>query len=140
MCRACGPLQRLAKSSDKGEETVKVLGCALLLLGISSSAFATETYREVWYPAEAGGAPIHRTAAHKAAKHRNSKPHILKTRGHRALRSAPRPTLAMRRHAAPTDGPVKLPEPDLSYIPRQITPEGNILRVDSRNTAASVTR
>jgi hypothetical protein len=30
--------------------------------------------------------------------------------------------------------------PDFSDIPRQITPEGNVLRVDSRNTAAEVMR
>jgi hypothetical protein len=30
--------------------------------------------------------------------------------------------------------------PDMSEIPRQITPEGNVLRVDARGMTAEVTR
>lgn len=117
---------------------MKVLGCALLLLGISSSAFAAETYREVWYPAEAGGVPLHRTTVHKTAKHRNPMPHVVKTRSYRPARPMAAPKLAMKRHAASAALTARAPEPDPSDIPRQITPEGNILRVDSRNTAARV--
>ncbi|MFM0170315.1 hypothetical protein PQR33_13370 [Paraburkholderia sediminicola] len=119
---------------------MRTVGWALLLLGLSTSSFAASTYREVWYPPEAGGVPLHRTTAHKSATNKNSMPRILKPRIHRASRSAPTSTLAMKRKPAPTGFTAKPPEPDLSDIPRQITPEGNILRVDSRNAAARVTR
>ena len=54
---------------------MKILGCALLLLGFTSSAFATGGYKEIWYPSEAGGAPLHRTSAHKPVKHK----HLVRT-------------------------------------------------------------
>ena len=117
---------------------MKLVGCALLLLGLVPSAFAAEIYREIWNPPEARDMPLHRTTAHKQVKHTYGKPRIVKARNHRV--PIPTPTLAMKRHASPTRVAKEPPEPNLSDIPRQITPEGNILRVDSRNAAAKVTR
>lgn len=119
---------------------MKLLGCALLLLGVTSSAFATGGYTEIWYPPEAGGVPLHRATAHKPVKHKHAMPRIVQARIHRMPMSTPAPTLAMKRHTASTGVVAKAPEPDLSDIPRQITPEGNVLRVDSRNATAEVTR
>jgi hypothetical protein len=74
---------------------------------------------EIWNPPEARGASLHRsTATHMPTMHTRAVQHIVMTR--------------TRRMPAKT--------PDLSDIPRQITPEGNVLRVDSRNTTAEVTR
>jgi hypothetical protein len=42
-------------------------------------------------------------------------------------------------HHAPADV-ARNPAPDMSQIPRQITPEGNILRVDSRRYKVEVSR
>jgi hypothetical protein len=106
---------------------VRFFGCVLLLLGFTSSAFATQEYKEIWNPPEARGASHkHSATAHRSAKHTDGVQHIAKARAHRT----PVPKLAMKPGNAP----------DFSDIPRQITPEGNVLRVDSRNTAAEVTR
>ena len=102
-------------------------GCVLLLLGFTSSAFATQEYKEIWNPPEARRPSLeHPVTAHRSAKHSGGVQHIAKARVHRA----PAPKLAMK------PGNTR----DFSDIPRQITPEGNVLRVDSRNTAAEVTR
>ena len=97
------------------------------MLGFTSSAFATQEYKEIWNPPEARDASLkHPAAAHRSPKHTVGVQHIAKARAHRT----PTPKLAMKPGNAP----------DFSDIPRQITPEGNVLRVDSRNTAAEVTR
>ena len=102
-------------------------GCVLLLLGCTSSAFATQEYMEIWNPPEARGASLkHPATAHRSVKHSGGVQHIAKARAHRT----PAPKLATKPGNAP----------DFTDIPRQITPEGNVLRVDSRNTAAEVTR
>ncbi|MGF6774910.1 hypothetical protein P3T21_000097 [Paraburkholderia sp. GAS334] len=119
---------------------MKILGCALLLLGFTSSAFATGVYKEIWNPPEARGIPLHRTTSHKQIKHTRNMPRLVKARTPRAPMTTPAPTLTMKRHTASTGVTAKTPEPDLSDIPRQITPEGNILRVDSRDAAAEVSR
>ena len=119
---------------------MKLLGCALLLLGLTSSAFATGGYKEIWNPPEAQGMPLHRTTTHKQIKHTLGVPRLVKARTLRVPMPTAAPTLAMKRRAAPIGVTVKTPEPDLHDIPRQVTPEGNILRVGSRNATAEVTR
>jgi hypothetical protein len=114
---------------------VRVFGCVLLLLGFTSSAFATQEYKEIWNPPEARGASLkHSATAHKPAKHIGGVQHIAKERAHRM----PTPKLAMKQSNAPAGAMAKAP--DFYDIPRQITSEGNVLRVDSRNTTAEVTR
>jgi hypothetical protein len=114
---------------------VRFFGCVLFLLGFTSSAFATQEYKEIWNPPEARGASLkHPMTAHKPAKNARVVQRIAKTRTHRVLASTPE--LAMKQHSVATGAAAKTP--DLSDIPRQITPEGNVLRVDSRNTAAQV--
>jgi hypothetical protein len=92
---------------------------------------------EIWNPPEARGASLHRsTATHMPTMHTRAVQHIVMTRTRRM--PAPAPKLAMKEHNARMGATAKTP--DLSDIPRQITPEGNVLRVDSRNTTAEVTR
>ena len=101
------------------------------------AAFATERYTEVWNPPEARATAPHRVrAAHKLAVHRHAVPHTMKVRVQRAPTSAPKLMAKQStvQKTVPTD------EPDMSEIPRQLTPEGNVLRVDSRGIAAEVTR
>jgi hypothetical protein len=62
------------------------------------------------------------------------KPRIANTRTHRLAKFAPVLKLAMKSRTAPTRVPTNAP--DLTEILRQITPEGNVLRVDSRKATA----
>jgi len=119
---------------------MRLVGCALLLLGFSASVFSGESYREVWYPPEAGGVPPHSTTAHRAPKHKHVTSRLLKARSHRAPRSLSTPTLAMKRRVPPTTTRAAPSQPDMSDIPRQMTPEGNILRVDAHNVTRQVIR
>ena len=116
---------------------MRLSGCVLLLLGFMSSAFATQEYKEIWNPPEARRPSLkHPVTAHKPATYTHVVQRIAKTRIHRML--APTPKLAMKQRGASPGAVAKAP--DMSDIPRQITPEGNVLRVDSRNTVAEVTR
>ncbi len=114
---------------------MRFLGCSLLLLGLTSSAFATEAYREIWNPPETRGVPLHRaTTGHTPVKHTRAMEHLVKMRTHRTLTTMSVPKLAMKQHNTTAKAP------DVTDIPRQITPEENVLRVDSRDASAEVTR
>jgi hypothetical protein len=54
------------------------------------------------------------------------------------VKFAPVLKLAMKSRTSPATAPAKAP--DLTEIPRETTPEGNVLRVDSRNANAEITR
>ena len=116
---------------------MKRIGLAVLMMTLAPAAFATGVYTEVWNPPEArASAPRKVGAAHKLAVHRHVVPHAVKVHARHATTSAPRLIAKQGRiqKAMPTD------EPDMSEIPRQLTPEGNVLRVDSRGIAAEVSR
>lgn len=113
---------------------MRFLACTLLLLSTMSSAFATERYTEVWNPPEARTAALHSTTVRKPVKRTRAMQHLVKARTHRTPMSVPAPKFAMKQHNATAKAP------DITDIPRQITPEGNVLRVDSRNASAEVTR
>lgn len=112
------------------------VGLGALLFAAASTVMAGERYVEVWNPPEARASMPHRVvAAHRPAGSRHIVPHAMKARA--------RPTPApVARFAAKTDRRENVPVhvPDMSEIPRQITPEGNVLRVDSRGMRAEVTR
>lgn len=116
---------------------MKKIGLALLVAAAAPSAFAVGTYAEVWNPPEARATtPRHVRAAHKFASHRHAVPRAVKVHARRALMPAPK-LVAHERHmqeVAPAN------EPDMSEIPRQLTPEGNVLRVSSRGASAGVRR
>lgn len=115
---------------------MKSIGLAVLMVALTPTVYAAG-YIEVWNPPEARATAPHRVgAARVPAVHRHVVAHAVKVHARRTPTSAPR-LLAKQSHiqkTAPAD------EPDMSEIPRQLTPEGNVLRVDSRGMSAEVTR
>ncbi|CAE6718161.1 hypothetical protein LMG22931_01572 [Paraburkholderia nemoris] len=118
---------------------MKRIGLAVLMATLTPAVYAAG-YTEVCNPPEARATAPHRVggvgAARKLAVHRPVTAHPVNVHVRRTPTSAPR-LLAKQSHLqknAPTD------EPDMSAIPRQFTPEGNVLRVDSRGMSAEVTR
>ncbi|WP_341315845.1 hypothetical protein WN982_19675 [Paraburkholderia sp. IMGN_8] len=107
------------------------------MMAFAPAAFAAGVYTEVWNPPEARAtAPQRVKAAHKLGIHRHVVPHAVKVHVRRAPTSESKLVAKQSnmQKTVPTD------EPDMSEIPRQLTPEGNVLRVDSRNMSAEVTR
>jgi hypothetical protein len=130
-------LQRVADASSRQGEIVKRIGLAILMATLAPSAFAAGTYTEVWNPPEARATtPRHVRAAHKFASHRHAVPHAIKVHARRVPTPAPS-LMAKQQHM---EEAVPANEPDMSDIPRQITPEGNVLRVTARGASAEVTR
>jgi hypothetical protein len=110
--------------------------CLMLLAG-ASVAHAGEHYREVWNPPEAAHAmraphiAHHRPAARRLSANRSTK---MKPSRVAACVSAPtkreRAGRAVRINAGPR----------VHSLPPLLTPEGNVLRVDSRGARPAVTR
>lgn len=118
---------------------MRFVGCGLLLLAFASPAFAGDHYVEIWNPPEARGGLHDRPAERKPVKHK----HVAGSRNvdARAHRQAPPVTrLKVGQRALPADNTAPRVTPDPNEIPRQITPEGNILRVGSRGRSVEVVR
>ena len=115
---------------------VRFFGLGAMLFAVASSGVAAEHYVEIWNPPEARASTPHRlSAARRPAPGKRVGPHTVTVHARRA--PAPVTKLAAKtetREIAPAH------VPDMSEIPRQITPEGNVLRVDSRGATAEVTR
>jgi len=94
-------------------------------------------YAEIWNPPEARATAPHRTTAlHKRTVQRHVALHAKKAYSRRT--SAPESRLVAKQGNAP--GTLPKPEPDISEIPRQVTPEGNVLRVRGHALSARVVR
>lgn len=107
------------------------------MMTLAQAAFAAGVYTEVWNPPEArASAPRRVGDAHKLAVHRHVVPHAVKVHARSAPMSAPK--LVAKQRNIQKGPPAN--EPDMSEIPRQLTPEGNVLRVDSRGMSPEVTR
>ncbi len=116
---------------------VRKLGLALLTVTLAPAAFGAGTYSEVWNPPEARATAPHSVAtAHKLAIRRHVVPHARKVYSRRTSATAPR-LVAKQGNMAKTS---PRNERDTSEIPRQITPEGNVLRVTGRAASAQVIR
>ncbi len=115
---------------------MKRVGCGLLLLACTSSAFAGERYIEVWNPPEARGGLLRGAGAPKSLTHKRRVPHLVQTRAHRAPTTAA--TLAVKPGTAGAG--TRRVTPDVWDIPRLITPEGNVLRVDAHDSHVEVVR
>jgi hypothetical protein len=91
---------------------------------------------EIWNPPEARGTLYDAKNEPGRLKHRHAK--------QRAVRLRPKPTLAAaarlpaKQRPAPEN--LRANAPDMSGIPRQITPEGNVLRVSSGHASVQLTR
>ncbi|AXK66778.1 hypothetical protein [Burkholderia sp. IDO3] len=149
---------------------VRLFGCGLLALTFASTGWATEHYVEVWNPPEARLPAPHAPDARTPASHAGSKaaekhasvqpkaaakPH--KRRVAQAVKVVPHHPGATTVEAPGTPRPVAQPAPgrltvmqpatpdtphalNFSNIPRQYTPDGNVLRVGTGNRSAEVTR
>ncbi|QTD90048.1 hypothetical protein [Burkholderia anthina] len=149
---------------------VRLFGCGLLALTFASTGWATEHYVEVWNPPEARLPAPHAPDARTPASHAGSKaaekhasvqpkavakPH--KRRVAQAVKVVPHHPGAATMEAPGTPRPVAQPAPgrltvmqpatpdtphalNFSNIPRQYTPDGNVLRVGTGNRSAEVTR
>jgi|SRR6516225_6435365 hypothetical protein len=103
---------------------MKPVICGLVAMAVASSVFAGEHYREVWNPPEARGM-LHVQADRKPPPRRRMKVRIAHARVH-------------HRHVVAAVSIPKTPgasttsrtsQPRFDAIPRQVTPEGNVLRV-----------
>jgi hypothetical protein len=110
-----------------GEDMLRFLGAGVFLLAVASSVSAGERYVEIWNPPEARiGAPACKCAP---------KTHAPTVSSHSAGKVVPRRVadpLAARSATskrAPVSVVKKPAAPPPLYIPRVITPEGNVLQV-----------
>ena len=96
---------------------------ALAGLVVGSTAHAGERYVEVWNPPEARLA--HPSIAHKLVRHHRLAFHVREGAArHKAVASIP--TVARPATESKT---ARAPKPTFDDIPRQLAPEGNVLRV-----------
>ncbi|MFM0480603.1 hypothetical protein PQQ81_08735 [Paraburkholderia strydomiana] len=121
----------------KQGEIVRKLGLVLLTAVLAPTAFGAGKYSEVWNPPEARATAPHTvTALHKLAVRRHVALHPRKVYSRRT--SAPAPRLVAKKGSLPKTSPKD--DPDMSQIPRQVTPEGNVLRVRGHALSAHVVR
>lgn len=124
---------------------MKRVGCGLLLLAFTSSTFASERYVEIWNPPEARtgsstGARHDPSARKPAAKRKRVAPRVVEARMHHpptAVKIAPKPRAIDDDMPRATPAP---PSPAAPDIPRQFTPDGNVLRVGTRGYGVEVSR
>jgi hypothetical protein len=114
---------------------VRKIAQLIVLMALAPTAYAAGSYVEVWNPPEARASAPRVKAAHKAVIHRRSAMHAIKL----YTRRAPTPVAKLATKTSPREN-VPPHAPDMSEIPRQRTPEGNVLRVDSRSMSAELIR
>lgn len=114
----------------------RFLSSGVILLVVASAATAGERYIEVWNPPEARGGVSRMKPARKQSIHHHAVPRAVKFRARPSPASVPK----VMAKQGKTPDELRTTEPDVTDIPRQITPEGNILRVDSRHTSVGVAR
>lgn len=115
---------------------LRLLGLGAMLLAVASTGFAGEHYVEIWNPPEARGGLLQGAGAPKSLTHKRRVPHLVKTWAHRTSTTATK--LAMKQGFAGAG--TRRVTPDATEIPRLITPEGNVLRVDARDSHVEVVR
>ncbi|KWZ36263.1 hypothetical protein [Burkholderia anthina] len=149
---------------------VRLFGCGLLALTFASTSWAAEHYVEVWNPPEARqpaartpaarpgadartgkSAEKHASATPKAAAkpHKRRVAQAVKAGPHRPAATATDTPAAPRPVAQPAPGRLTVMQPGapdathaltFSDIPRQYTPDGNVLQVGTHGRSAEVTR
>ncbi|AZQ52813.1 hypothetical protein [Burkholderia cenocepacia] len=149
---------------------VRLFGCGLLALTFASTGWAAEHYVEVWNPPEArqpaARTPAVRPGADartgkSAEKHASATPkavakppkrrvaQAVKAGTHRPAATAADTRAAPRPVAQPAPGRLTVMQPaapdatrtlTFSDIPRQYTPDGNVLQVGTHGRSAEVTR
>jgi hypothetical protein len=103
------------------------------MAAFAPAAFAADGYTEIWNPPEARVSAPHRVrTVSKPVTRRHFAPHRAKFATRRPASSAAH--LMAKQNAPQKTAPSG--EPDMSNLPRLITPEGNVLRV--RTDASSI--
>jgi hypothetical protein len=119
----------------------RILICSALAVALMVPAFADARYIEIWNPPEARGHTSSHAAVPAPAKAVASIPHKPPKRKRVSARVEVRP---MSRALAPASmqPPAEAANAHPSYdrIPRQITPEGNVLRVTGRSAHVATER
>ncbi|SFT82862.1 hypothetical protein [Paraburkholderia aspalathi] len=112
-----------------------VIRYGMFLLAIAFPAFAGARYVEVWNPPEARGDTQRARPVRKAPKHRRASMRTGRSQlHHHIVAAAPGPK------ASVAAGGHRTGEPRYDDIPRQMTPEGNVLRVDGRRAHVEIER
>jgi len=114
---------------------MRFVGRGLLLMGLASSACAGERYVEVWNPPEAQNGMQRGKTASRALKHKRPTPHLVT-----AKTSSSSVTTKLAAKSRATHNSSRHIAPGVSDIPRLITPEGNVLRVDAHDSHVEVAR
>ncbi|TGP42535.1 hypothetical protein EN871_19775 [bacterium M00.F.Ca.ET.228.01.1.1] len=134
---------RSGNHKSEAKEIVRKLGLALLTAALAPAAFGAGgagvagTYSEVWNPPEARATAPHKVGpAHRLALRRHAVPRGKLVNSRRT--SAPAPRLVAKQGKLPRS--LRGEEPDMTAIPRQITPEGNVLRVTGHAASVGVMR
>jgi hypothetical protein len=108
-----------------------------LMATLAPTAFGAGTYSEVWNPPEARASAAHTVGTlHKPTVRRHTAAHAVKVHSRRTSPTASR-LVAKQGNVRKT---LRRDEPGMSEIPRQVTPEGNVLRVRSRVASVQVIR
>ncbi|MDR6495228.1 hypothetical protein J2797_005144 [Paraburkholderia terricola] len=116
---------------------MKRVGCGLLLLACTTFAFAGDHYIKIWNPPEARQRLFQGAGAPKSLSRVRRVPPLEKTRAaHRTPTAATK--LAVKQGVAGAG--TRRVTRDASEIPRLITPEGNVLRVDVQDSYVEVVR
>jgi len=112
---------------------MKPVICRLVAMVVASPAFAGEHYCKVWNPPEARGM-LHVQPDRKPPPHRRVNVHIAHARVHhrQSVATASVPKIPGASTAS------RASQPRFDDIPRQITPEGNVLRVDGGKARVEV--
>ncbi|WP_321863032.1 hypothetical protein [Burkholderia cenocepacia] len=149
---------------------VRLFGCGLLALTFASAGWSAERYVEVWNPPEARQPAAHTPTARPGAdartgksaeKHASATPkavakppkrrvaQAVKAGTHRPAATATDTRVTPRPVAQPAPGRLTVMQPaapdatrtlTFSDIPRQYTPDGNVLQVGTHGRSAEVTR
>ncbi|RKR31151.1 hypothetical protein [Paraburkholderia sp. BL17N1] len=109
-----------------------VIRYGVFLLAIAFPAFAGARYVEVWNPPEARGDTQRVQPVRKAPKHRRASTRTGHSQLQHRIVAAPGPKASVAAVGRRTG------EPRYDDIPRQITPEGNVLRVGGRHAEVEV--
>ncbi|WP_434660776.1 hypothetical protein P5W99_11105 [Paraburkholderia sp. A3BS-1L] len=122
----------------------RTLICSLLCVAVVAPAIADARYVEIWDPPEARthapslAKPVPAVKPHKPLKRKRVSLEVSRTAPRVVSRVAPHAVAprAVAHAAAQTSASSAKSTPSFDAIPRQITPEGNVLRVSARHRQA----
>lgn len=135
----------LPRERNTENELAKQLVYGLLAITFAGPALAGGRYVEVWNPPEARGATaVHKKkatlSAHESAKRRHASLYVAAPHVHREPGAAIPARTSVHAPAHATSTPAASAAPTFDDLPRQLTPEGNVLRVKGSHGRIDVER